>query len=247
MEEATQEQSESSSKQESRNPFVAGDLRIHPFESRVFGNTRSLRVWVPPGYDAVENRDWHYPVFYLNDGQNLFDRATSYIGVEWEVDETAGRLIREQKIPPMIMVGIDNATRDRAREYIPYRTFNPPLMRPQGKRYPDFLINEVMPFLQQRYRIAGGPENTGLGGSSLGALISLYTVLDRPGSFGRLLLESPSLFVSNRRLLKYSRAFHQWPQRTFMAIGTRETGRADRDQNSWTTSANWRRSCIVPG
>jgi predicted alpha/beta superfamily hydrolase len=107
---------------------------------------------------------------------------------------------------------------------------NPPQLRPQGKRYPDFLINEVMPFLYERYRIGRGPENTGLGGSSLGAIISLYTVMDRPGIVGRLLLESPSLFISNRQLLKQSLAVRQWPGRIFLAIGTRESGREERDQ-----------------
>jgi predicted alpha/beta superfamily hydrolase len=127
-------------------------------------------------------------------------------------------------------VGIDNAQKDRAREYLPYRSFNPPVMRPQGKRYPDFLVNEVMPFLYQHYRIARGPENTGLGGSSLGAIVSLYVALARPGIFGRLLLESPSLFVSNRRLLKSSRAFRHWPDKIFMAVGTNEAGSEDRDR-----------------
>ncbi|MBZ5574848.1 MAG: hypothetical protein LAO09_23590, partial [Acidobacteriia bacterium] len=169
------------------NSSVVGDLRLHEFSSRVFRNTRMLRVWLPPGYDASENQDRHYPIFYLNDGQNLFDRATAFAGVDWEVDEAADRLIREQMIPPMIIAGIDNATTDRIKEFLPYRSFHPPVLRPQGKRYPDFLMNEVMPFLYQRYRIARGPENTGLGGSSLGALISLYTVMDRPGIFGRLL------------------------------------------------------------
>jgi predicted alpha/beta superfamily hydrolase len=107
---------------------------------------------------------------------------------------------------------------------------NPPQLRPQGKRYPDFLINEVMPFLYERYRIGRGPENTGLGGSSLGAIISLYTVMDRPGVFGRLLLESPSLFISNRQLLKHSLAVRQWPEKIFLAIGTRETGNEERDK-----------------
>jgi predicted alpha/beta superfamily hydrolase len=209
---------------------LAGELRLHELQSRIFRNTRMLRVWLPPGYSAPENQVRHYPVFYLNDGQNLFDPATAYIGVDWQADEAADRLIREGKIPPLIIVGIDNAQKDRAREYLPYRALNPPVMRPQGKRYPDFLMNEVMPFLYQRYRIARGPENTGLGGSSLGAIISLYTVMDRPGIFGRLLLESPSLFVSNRQLLKSSRAFRQWPARIFMAMGTKEAGSEDRDR-----------------
>ena len=172
----------------------------------------------------------HYPIFYLNDGQNLFDPATAYIGVDWQADQAADRLIREGKIPPLIIVGIDNAQRQRPKEYLPYRSFHPPVMRPQGKCYPDFLINEVMPFVYQRYRIARGPENTGLGGSSLGAIISLYTAMERPGVFGRLLLESPSLFISNRQLLKSSRSFRQWPQRIFLAIGTREAGSEERDR-----------------
>ena len=212
------------------NPSVVGDLRLHEFQSRIFGNTRMLRVWLPPQYDDPVNLLRYYPVFYLNDGQNLFDRGTAYTGVEWQVDETADRLIRGKVIPPMILVGIDNAQKDRPKEYLSYRSLNPPQLRPQGKRYPDFLMNEVMPFLYERYRIGRGPENTGLGGSSLGAIISLYTVMDRPGVFGRLLLESPSLFICNRQLLKHSLAVRQWPERIFLAIGTRESGREERDR-----------------
>jgi predicted alpha/beta superfamily hydrolase len=209
---------------------VVGDLRLHEFESRIFANQRYLRVWLPPDYEAPQNQERHYPILYLNDGQNLFEGATAFAGVDWRVDESADQLIGEGRIPPLVIVGIDNARTERLKEYLPYRMYHPPVLRPQGKRYPDFLLNEVMPFLYQRYRIARGPENTGLGGSSLGALISLYTVMDRPGIFGRLLLESASLFVSNRRLLKYSRYFRQWPERIFMAIGTRESGREDKDQ-----------------
>jgi predicted alpha/beta superfamily hydrolase len=211
-------------------PAAAGELRLHEFQSRIFRNTRLLRVWLPPGYSQPENEARYYPVLYLNDGQNLFDPAAAYIGVDWQVGETANRLIGEGKVPPLIVVGIDNAQRDRAKEYLPYRSMHPPVLRPQGKRYPDFLVNEIMPFIFGRYRIARGPENTGLGGSSLGAIISLYTVMDRPGLFGRLLLESPSLFISNRQLLKSSRAFRQWPEKIFLAIGTKEDGNEARDR-----------------
>jgi predicted alpha/beta superfamily hydrolase len=224
MEEITQEQVTTA------NNSVTGNLRLHEFHSRIFRNTRMLRVWLPPRYDAPENGTRHYPVLYLNDGQNLFDRTTAFAGVEWQVDETADRLIRQELIPPLIVVGIDNAQSDRIKEYLPYRSFHPPVLRPQGKRYPGFLMEEVMPFLHERYRIARGPENTGMGGSSLGALISLYVVIERPGVFGQVLLESPSLFVSHRRILKYSRHFRQWPAKVFLAIGTRESGREDKDR-----------------
>jgi predicted alpha/beta superfamily hydrolase len=216
--------------QSAPNLSVVGDLRLHEFQSRIFNNKRMLRVWLPPAYDAPENKGRHYPIFYLNDGQNLFDRAAAFVGVEWQVDETADRLIRQNQVPALIIVGIDHGQKDRAREFLAYRTINPPVLRPQGKRYPEFLLNEVMPFLYLRYRIARGPENTGLGGSSLGAIVSLYTVIDRPGIFGRLLLESPSLFVCNRRMLKYSHAFRQWPERIFLAMGTKEAGREDKDK-----------------
>src|SRR5215831_2765879 len=144
---------------------AAGDLRLHEFRSRVFRNTRFLRVWLPPGYDDTQNAERRYPVLYLNDCQNLFEPMTSFTGVEWQVDETAERLIREGVVSPMMIVGIDNAGKDRFREYMPHRSLNPMMLRVQGTRYPDFLAKDVMPFVARNYRVATGPENTGLGGS----------------------------------------------------------------------------------
>lgn len=210
---------------------ATGDLRLHEFQSRTFHNTRFLRVWLPPGYDQGENSSRRYPVLYLNDGQNLFEASTSFTGVEWGVDETADRLIRDRIVPPMIIVGIDHAGKDRFREYMPYRSLQPMMLRVQGQRYPTFLIKEVMPFIARNYRAASGPENTGLGGSSLGALISLYTAAVRPGMIGRLLLESPSLWASNRQTIRESREVKRWPERIFLATGTAEAGRADRDRS----------------
>jgi len=210
------------------NSSVVGDLRLHQFHSRIFRNTRMLRVWLPPGYDDANNAQ-RYPVLYLNDGQNLFDRSTAFAGVEWQVDETADRLIREGVVAPMIVVGIDNAQDERIREYVPYLTLSPPILRPLGKRYPGFLAREVMPFVQQRYRTAKGPEHTGLGGSSLGGLITHYTALAMPGVFGRLLIESPSLYISNRQILRESRRFREWPARVFLGVGDKETGNEDKN------------------
>lgn len=214
-----------------RAESATGDLRLHEFHSRIFHNTRFLRVWLPPEYETPENTGRHYPVLYLNDGQNLFESLSSFNGVEWQVDETADRLIREGSVRPLIIVGIDNAAKDRIREYMPYRSFQPIMMRVQGNRYPKFLIKEVMPFVARNYRIAPGPENTGLGGSSLGALIALYVAAVRPGVFGRLLLESPSLWASSRQMIRESRDVQRWPERIFLATGTAEAGRSDRDQS----------------
>jgi enterochelin esterase-like enzyme len=210
---------------------ATGDLRLHQFRSRIFDNTRFLRVWLPPGYDDAANSDTAYPVFYLNDGQNLFEPSTAFGGIEWQVDETADRLIREGAVPPMIIVGIDNTGKDRIREYMPYRSMHPVIMRVQGRYYPDFLTKEVMPFVERNYRVAGGPENTGLGGSSLGALIALYTAMAQPELVGHLLLESPSLWASGRQLLKESRKVRTWPERIFLAVGTAEAGSAERSRS----------------
>jgi enterochelin esterase-like enzyme len=207
-----------------------GDLRLHEFYSRIFRNNRYLRVWLPPEYDAEQNRGRYYPVFYLNDGQNLFESSTAFAGIEWQADETADRLIREGTIPPLIIVGLDNTGKDRIREYMPHRSLHPRVLRVQGHHYPDFLTKEVMPFMSSAYRVATGPENTGLGGSSLGALIALYTVTARPGLIGHLLLESPSLWASHRQALKESRTVRIWPERIFLAAGTAETGSAERSR-----------------
>jgi len=209
---------------------ATGDLRLHEFRSRIFKNTRFLRVWLPPDYDDPQNSGRYYPVLYLNDGQNLFESSTAFGGVEWGVDETADRMIREGIVPPMIVVGIDNTGKDRMREYMPHPSMHPMMLRVKGRHYPDFLIKEVMPFVEHTYRVATGPHNTGLGGSSLGALIALYTAIARPGVIGRLLLESPSLWASNRQAIKESRVVRIWPEKIFLAAGTAEAGNAERSR-----------------
>jgi predicted alpha/beta superfamily hydrolase len=210
---------------------AAGDLRLHEFRSRIFRNTRFLRIWLPPGYDDDESQGKHYPVLYLNDGQNLFEAISAFGGVEWQVDETAERMIREGTVPPLIVVGIDNTGKDRLREYMPHRSMHPMMLRVQGRHYPDFLMKEVMPFVEQNYRVETRPEFTGLGGSSLGALIALHTAIAKPGIFGRLLIESPSLWASNRQIIKESRKVRIWPERIFLAVGTAEAGNAQRSRS----------------
>lgn len=210
--------------------MARGSLWLHELKSRIFHNTRTLRVWLPPEYDGWG--EIRYPVLYLNDGQNLFESATAFGGIPWSVGETAARLIAEKKIPPLIIVGIDHAGKNRVREYIPYRSLDPRVMGPQGQRYPEFLRREVMPLIESYYAMAKGPENTGLGGSSLGGLITLYTQLAAPGVFGRLLIESPSLYVANGKILEECRHFRNWPSRVYLGTGTREVGDQIKDETT---------------
>ncbi len=165
---------------------VVGWLEIIPFESKIFHNTRMLRVLVPANYASPHNAHRSYPVLYMQDGQNLFDEATSNSG-EWHVDETVEHLVGSFKIPPMFVVGIDYAGEERSFEYLPYP--NPHSQQPRardanevhGNDYVKFLLTEVMPFIEKKYRISRGAANTGIGGSSYGGDISLYTVLRASG------------------------------------------------------------------
>jgi len=212
---------------ETKRPVRLGNLWIHELRSRIFGNTRLLRVWLPPDYESSGAA--RYPVLYLNDGQNLFEAATAFAGVHWQVGETATRLIAEKKIRPLVIVGIDNTGRNRVREYIPYKSRDPQVLHPQGTCYPEFLQREVMPLIEANYRTRRGPENTGLGGSSLGGLVALYTQMAAPGIVGQLLIESPSLFVAGGKILDECRRFRKWPERIYLGMGTHEVGNPQKD------------------
>jgi predicted alpha/beta superfamily hydrolase len=221
---------------------ATGDLEIREFRSTIFHNTRKLRILLPPGYRETKNASVAYPVLYLNDGQNLFDVCTSIWGPkEWQVDETADRLIAAGTVRPLIIVGIDNAGRhEKARlqeeasagsrpdEYLPWPDdgLDPPLAHVHGKNYPAFLIREVMPFIESHYRIEKGPENTGLGGSSYGGLIAFYTAAHEPGVFGRLLVESPSMYVHDFAVLKDAARQKDWPARIYFGAGRDEAPEA---------------------
>ncbi len=211
---------------------VTDALEVIPFTSKIFHNTRMLRVLIPGNYWSPHNKLRKYPVLYLQDGQNLFEKATSSSHLEWEVDETIDHLVGSFQIPPMFVVGIDNAADQRTSEYLSYpdphnpqfQGKNPPNLR--GQEYADFLTKEVMPFLEKRYRIATGPANTAIGGSGYGAVVSLTTVLSRPGIFGKLLLESPSLWVGEHALLADVEKAKVLPQRIYLGVGTKETNDA---------------------
>lgn len=208
-------------------PTLTGDIRRHDnFHSTILNNDRTLLVYLPPGYAPgyEDDADRRYPVLYMHDGQNIFDASTSFAGVEWGVDEAAERLIEAGAIEPIIIVGIYNNA-DRMTEYTP---------RPdgeQGDAYARFVVEEVKPFIDQTYRTDPSREKTGIAGSSLGGLISLYMVRAHADTFGRCGGVSPSLWWSDRWLIRRWRAaVPQWPAGVciWIDMGTLE-GRAGPD------------------
>ena len=148
---------------------VVGDLRVESFHSSIFGDTQTLRVWLPAGYRDPANATRRYPVLYLLDGQNLFDSKTAMFGVEWQVDETLTRLISEGKVEPVIVVGIDSppGTRREA-EYLPYPDYlNEPQTVVEGTRFPDFMVTEVLPRIEKEYRARTEARGRGIGGGGV--------------------------------------------------------------------------------
>jgi predicted alpha/beta superfamily hydrolase len=201
-------------------------LRVHEISSLYLGVPRRITVWLPPG--SRRRVRVGLPVLYLNDGQNLFDPGRAFAGATWRVAETADWLVRRRQIPPLLIVGIDHGSERRGREYLPVQDDrNPGTERPLGREYAEFVTREVMPFVVREYSAARGPAATGFGGSSYGALSALNTALVKPGVFGRLLLESPSLYVGNEHVLRKARRQTRWPARIYLGVGTAETSRAD--------------------
>jgi predicted alpha/beta superfamily hydrolase len=196
-------------------------LSLH---SKVFNNTRSIRVYLPPGYYRSYK---HYPVLYMNDGIATFDA--------YDIENLVDSLINHKLIEPVIIVGIDNGgsvknsknpVRDRANEYLPWPDINESvesnkIEKPIGSKYPYFLFDEVMPLINQKFKTKTGRLNTGLGGASYGALIALYTAASRSNKIGLLLLESPSLYVHNQQIFKMLKKMPEFPK-TYIGIGTKE-------------------------
>jgi predicted alpha/beta superfamily hydrolase len=201
---------------------LTGNFRRHEsFHSAFLENTRDVLVYLPPGYDESPER--RYPVFYLHDGQNVFDAATAFVpGNDWKVDETAEHLIREGVISPLIMVGVYNTGEHRMKEYTP----TPDPAHPDGgdaNLHGRFLVEELKPFIDAHYRTQPEGANTGLGGSSLGGLVSLYLALRYPAEFGRVGAMSPSVWWDRRMILKYvDRLLEKPPLRIWLDIGTDE-------------------------
>lgn len=213
----------------------AGEIGQHPrlrlhrgFPSVYLPENRNLIVYVPPGYD--QHPDQHYPVLYLQDGQNLFDPQTSFIpGRTWEVREQADAAILAGEVEPLIIVGIYN-TPARMAEYTHDRDAK--LGGGEAAQYGLTLTREILPWIATRYRVRTDRDSTGLGGSSLGGLVSLYLGLRYATWFGRLAVMSPSVWWNHKSILGYvnEHAPGIWDRpRLWLDIGDKEGRRTVHD------------------
>ena len=226
---------------------LTGDIRVHKnFYSKILNNSRDVLVYLPPGYN--ENRKRRYSVFYMHDGQNLFDGATSFIpGQEWRADETAQQLIIEKKIEPLIIVGIYNTGKERANEYTPAED-QKYKMGGKADLYGRMLVEELKPFIDQNYRTLTDAAHTGLGGSSLGGIVSLYVGLKYPKTFSRLAVISPAVWFADYQIVKFVEAMPTKPKvRIWLDIGTKEGRDAGEALETVTSTRKLKEALIKKG
>lgn len=159
---------------------ITGTVNYHPAIKANGLQERNLIVWLPPDYGV--DPEQRYPVLYMHDGQNIFDPSTSFIGIDWQIDETADSLIRSGEIPPVIIVGIFN-TSDRTMEYTPGE---------KGEAYMDFVVNTVKPLIDSTYLTLSDRDNTFVGGSSAGGIISFMLTWEYPEIFSKAICMSPA-------------------------------------------------------
>ncbi len=197
-----------------------GRLETISFASKIFENTREVTIYLPPGYD--DHADRCYPVLYMQDGQNLFDPQRSFIpGQHWRLAEAADSVISERKARPMIIVGIDNMGAQRIDEYTPTRDS----VRNFGGRADDYakmLLEELKPLIDESYRTQTGRDATGIGGSSLGGLLTAHVVLTHPAAFSVAAIMSPSVWWDSRMILGEVDQFRGERPRIWLDTGGRE-------------------------
>ena len=207
------------------HPPNAALRRHEQFHSAFLPDDRDVLVWLPPGYEvgsgtAVGNR--RYPVLYMHDGQNLFDPDTAFQkGQHWRVGETAGALIAAGTIEPLIVVGIHHTGTTRIEEYTP--TADARLGGGLADAYGRLIVEELKPLIDRTYRTLPEGTHTGLGGSSLGGLVTLHLGYKYSHVFGRLAALSPSVWWDRRAILRTVRSTRPRPPlKIWVDMGTAE-------------------------
>ena len=213
---------EDSAKRPKLEPSLTGNVqRIEGFRSEILGNNRDIFVYLPPSYDREPDR--RFPVLYMQDGQNLFDRAAAAFGVEWEADETAERLIRSGAVEPLIIVGITTQANriDELSDTYSERFGG------GGKAalYGRFLVEELKPMIDKKFRTKPDRAHTGVGGSSLGGYVSLLLLEQYPEVFSRVAAVSPAVLWNDgalaRRWAEHAAKLPLKRTRFWIDVGTR--------------------------
>jgi predicted alpha/beta superfamily hydrolase len=190
---------------------VVGNVSIiDNFPIPQLNKTRRIWIYLPADYSLSNAR---YPVLYMNDGQNIFDTATSYAG-EWGVDESMLAMEKDDAGLRAIVVGIDNGGTARADEYLPSG---------HAKQYVDFIVQTLKPYIDSHYRTKPDRDHTAIGGSSYGAYVSLYAGFTHQDVFGMVAaFSNVSLYDGGRLQDILHQAGHQQDMRIYLDAGRLE-------------------------
>lgn len=188
-----------------RHLSMKGSFHYHErLMSRYLDYYRDCIVYLPPSYETTYK---NYPVLYMQDGNNLFDPATGFMGREWKLDEALERLFETDSIPEMIVVGIYNSP-GRMDEYTCHRhNYSGRDCGGKGHDYARFVVEELKPLIDQTYRTLPQVQYTSIMGSSLGALASFYTAQQYPETFSRIGMLSPTIYWAGHQILKDTESF----------------------------------------
>ncbi|HOX17186.1 MAG TPA: alpha/beta hydrolase-fold protein [Spirochaetales bacterium] len=196
---------------------------------------RTVRVLLPPGYEVETGR--RYPVLYMQDGHNLFDPATATYGTHWAIGETMDALAASGEAGRWIVVGVDCNHGDRGMkrldEYSPWvnaelglelsRAAGRAAAGGEGRAYLDFLADTLKPWVDGRYRTLPGPASTGIAGSSMGALFSLYALHERPDVFSLAGAFSTAAWFAMDELVAHIESRFRPDRAVYLDIGTLES------------------------
>jgi predicted alpha/beta superfamily hydrolase len=210
---------------------AAANVRIlsNTFSMPQLGKTRRIWLYLPPQYSDTSKR---FPVMYMHDGQNLFDRATTAFGTEWQVDETLNTLAT-QGDKGCIVVGIDHGGGSRLDEYSAYR--NARYGGGQGAAYAKFIVETLKPYIDANFRTKSDRLNTAIGGSSMGGLISMYIAAEYQNVFSKALIFSPSFWFADSCYTQVQQRGKRFGMRYYFMAGTNEDADLVGQMNRMTT------------
>ncbi|MBN2780793.1 MAG: alpha/beta hydrolase [Candidatus Marinimicrobia bacterium] len=225
-------------------PRIAGNMEIiEAFPIPQLDRTRRIWIWLPPGY---ESDSASYPVLYLHDGQNCFSTETAF-GDEWHVDETLFRMMERNKMGKIIVVAVDNGEDRRMNEYAPFPFhYAGREIEAEGALYGSFIAETLKPYIDEHYRTQPGRLNTGIMGSSMGGLISLYIGLEHQQIFSKVGALSSSFGLNNKELIAFIKEKgKEHPMRIWMDIGSEESAAEEMEPHQLAvyralTEAGWK-------
>jgi predicted alpha/beta superfamily hydrolase len=180
------------------------------------GKSRKVNILLPHDYDSSPEKS--YPVLYMQDAQNLYGEGSVY--GNWEIDKRLSLLASQQK-GDVIVVAIDHGDEDRFVEYSPYKSVQKG--KGQGMKYANFIAKTLKPYIDKNYRTKPERQFTGIGGSSMGGLISIYAGFMYPETVGRLMVFSPSLWVSNKIYFDAVEFFNPIDTKIYLYAGGKES------------------------